>query len=254
MNRFVIVDGLPYLYAAGKTYAVRWDSEGFTVGTEVELTSVPAVTLSELSVKAKCERLDSIVQIEEETEEERTPALDEMTLAELKALDFSAGHSAWQGIRIPTFEEILQKFAGRVIMNIHVKIWDAAFENPMIEEIVALVRKYDCEKHIYFMTTNDEIIKQVMEYAPDLKICVGWNGNKDPMSIVDRAIELGAYKVQLFKPYFNQEMIDKAHANGIICNVFWSDDPEEAKQFLNMGIDTILTNDYNLVAQAVKNP
>ena len=85
MNRFVIVDGLPYLYAAGKTYAVRWDSEGFTVGTEVELTSVPAVTLSELSVKAKCERLDSIVQIEEETEEERTPALDEMTLAELKA-------------------------------------------------------------------------------------------------------------------------------------------------------------------------
>ena len=49
-------------------------------------------------------------------------------------------------------------------------------------------------------------------------------------------------------------MIDKAHANGIICNVFWSDDPEEAKQFLNMGIDTILTNDYNLVAQAVKNP
>ena len=60
MNRFVIVDGLPYLYADGKTYAVRWDDKGFTVGTEVKLTSVPSVTLSELSVKAKSRSLDSI--------------------------------------------------------------------------------------------------------------------------------------------------------------------------------------------------
>lgn len=101
MNRFVIVDGLPYLSANGKTYAVRWDENGFTVGTEVELTSVPAVTYSELSIKAKCAgHLDSIGQAEEETEEsteeeteeERALALDEMTLAELKA------YAAEQGI------------------------------------------------------------------------------------------------------------------------------------------------------------
>ena len=48
-------------------------------------------------------------------------------------------------------------------------------------------------------------------------------------------------------------MIDKAHANGIICNVFWSDDEAETKQFLDMGIDTILTNDYNRIAKIVKN-
>lgn len=47
-------------------------------------------------------------------------------------------------------------------------------------------------------------------------------------------------------------MIDKTHANGIKCNIFWSDDPEETKEFLEMGIDTILTNDYNIVSQAVK--
>ena len=46
-------------------------------------------------------------------------------------------------------------------------------------------------------------------------------------------------------------MIDKAHENGIICNVFWSDDPEETQKFLDMGIDVILTNDYNRVSQVV---
>jgi len=176
----------------------------------------------------------------------------EHTYEELLQLDFGSKHGEkFKGLKIPTFEEILQKFAGRVIMNIHVKIWDSNFEDDKMEEIVALIRKYDAEKHIYFMTSSDDMIRKVMAYAPDLKCCVGWNGNKDPMSIADRAIELGAYKLQLFKPYFNQATIDKAHEHGILCNVFWSDDPKEAKQFIDMGIDTILTNDYNLVSQVI---
>ena len=175
------------------------------------------------------------------------------TYEELLALDFGAKHAeTFRGLQIPTFEEILRKFAGRVIMNIHVKIWDKNMENPMIEEIVALVRKYDCEKHVYFMTTCDEIIRRVMAYAPDLRVCVGWDGNRDPMSMVDRAIALGAYKVQLYKPYFNQETVDRAHAHGIRCNVFWADDPEEARHYLDMGIDTVLTNDYLTVYNATK--
>ena len=177
------------------------------------------------------------------------------TYEELIQLDFGCKHGEkFKGLKIPTFEEILQKFAGRVIMNIHVKIWDAKFEgkNAQMEEIVDLIRKYDAEKSIYFMTNNDDMIRKVMEYAPDLKCCVGWDGNKDPMSIADRAIALGAYKLQLFKPYFNQATIDKAHEHGILCNVFWSDDPEEAKEFINMGIDTILTNRMDLAAKYQK--
>lgn len=175
------------------------------------------------------------------------------TYEELLQFDFGIKcGEKFKGLKIPTFEEILQKFAGRVIMNIHVKIWDCNFEKPMLEEIVALIRKYDCEKHAYFMTTNDEIIKRVTEYAPEIKACVGWDGNTEPMSIVDRAIALGAYKVQLYKPYFNQESVDKAHANGILCNVFWADDPEEARRYFEMGIDTVLTNDYLAIYNAVK--
>ena len=177
----------------------------------------------------------------------------EHSYAQLQELDFGAKHGEkFRGLKIPTFEEILQRFAGRVIMNIHVKIWDNDFPDPMIQQIVHLIRKYDAQQHVYFMTTNDRIIRQVMKYAPDIPCCVGWDRNKDPMSMVDRAIALNAYKIQLYKPYFNEETVKKAHEHGILCNVFWSDDPEETKRFLEMGIDTILTNDYNLISQAVK--
>lgn len=70
--------------------------------------------------------------------------------------------------------------------------------------------------------------------------------------MVNRALKLGAYKIQLFKPYFNAETVKKAKENGILCNVFYADDPQEAKAYLDMGIDTILTNDYNLVSQILK--
>ena len=90
MNRFVIVDGLPFLYANGKTFAVRWDEAGFTVGAEAKLASVPAVLYTELSIKAKCAgHLDSIGKgtfEQEEPEQEATgfDILDGMTVAELK--------------------------------------------------------------------------------------------------------------------------------------------------------------------------
>ena len=101
------------------------------------------------------------------------------------------------------------------------------------------------------MSGNDNFLKLAKKVAPDITCCVG--GGDDPWGIVDRAIKYSCEKVQLFKPYFNQEMIDKAHANGIVCNVFWSDDEKEAETFVNMGIDTILTNDYNIISQAVEN-
>ncbi len=182
-----------------------------------------------------------------------TGKIYEHTYEELAALDFGAKDAEkFKGLKITTFEEILQKFAGRVIMNIHVKIWDYSLPNDMLPEIVALIRKYDCERHVYFMTSSDKAIKKAMKYAPDIKCCVGWDGNKEPLSMVKRAIELGAYKIQLFKPYFNEQTVKLAHENGILCNVFWSDEPEEAIRYLDMGIDTVLTNDYLNIKNATE--
>ena len=69
---------------------------------------------------------------------------------------------------------------------------------------------------------------------------------------MEKAIEYGCKKVQLFREYYSQEMIDRAHANGIRCNVFWADDPEEARRYFEMGIDTVLTNDYLTVYNVLK--
>ena len=177
----------------------------------------------------------------------------EKTYAELINLDFGVKFGEqFKGLRIVRFEDILQKFAGHVIMNIHVKTRSDTYDEAAMKKIVALIREYDCARHVYFMISPDSVIRQFMEYAPDIAMCVGHVKDR-PWEIVERAIELGAAKVQLFKPYFDQATVDKAHAHGIKCNVFYADDIEEARRYRDMGIDTILTNDYLKISTALKN-
>ncbi|MBE6730813.1 MAG: hypothetical protein E7564_03885 [Ruminococcaceae bacterium] len=175
------------------------------------------------------------------------------TLSELLNYDFGVKFSEkFKGLKITLFEDILKRLGNKTIMNIHVKPYgEGIYPTDIMEKIVSLIRKYDCEKHVYFMLGRDADITKFKNYAPDIPVCVGHDFDRN-WEIVERAINLGAEKVQFFKPYISREMIEKAHKHGIICNVFWSDDPEEAKEFLNMGVDTVLTNDYNLVSQILK--
>lgn len=181
----------------------------------------------------------------------------EHTYEELLQYDFGAKYNErFKGMKILKFEDILKKFSCHVVMNIHIKslkFEEVEYNRIILQKIIDLIDKYDCRKYVYFMNGEEEFLELAIEMAPDICRCCGGAGTTEKRwSIVERAIKYDCKKVQLFKPYFNQEMIDKAHANGIICNVFWSDDVEEAKQFLDMGIDTILTNDYNLISQIMK--
>lgn len=180
-----------------------------------------------------------------------TGLISDYTYAELLRLDFGRKKDQrFRGLQIATFEEILRKFSCTAIMNIHVKIWDNKDADPQYERIAGLIRKYGCERHCYMMSGNDGALAAFRKIAPDIHICMG--AGKRKWEIVERAIKIGAEKVQLFKPYFNQAMIDKAKAHGILCNVFYADDPDEAETYVRMGVDTVLTNNYLEVANRIK--
>ncbi|MCQ2437803.1 MAG: hypothetical protein MJ099_05355, partial [Clostridia bacterium] len=177
------------------------------------------------------------------------------TYDELCRFDFGIKKGeAFKGLRIIRFEDILKHFACTTIMNIHVKIWDQPQMDHHYKAISDLIHQYNCEKHCYMMSSTDQSLIEFHEVAPDINLCIGWNQERDDMRImIDRALKVGAQKVQLYKPYFDQSSVDYAHENGIICNVFYADDPEEAIRYRKMGIDCILTNDYLQISNAVRN-
>lgn len=176
------------------------------------------------------------------------------TYEELLKFNFGVkSDERFAGLKILRFEDILRKLVRQTVVNIHIKCRDNTqlLSEAYLKKLVALIRKYDYSKYVYFMCGNDVILEQLGALAPDIARCVG--AGDDPWGIVDRAMRMGCQKVQLFKPYFNPDMIPKTHDHGVICNVFWSDDPDEAKEFFKMGIDVILTNDFNWISRVVEN-
>lgn len=196
-----------------------------------------------------------IVSIHDDTLERvsnGTGKVYEKTLEELMQLDFGIKYSEqYKGLHIVLFEDILRKFSGHVIMNVHIK--SGRFE-PLREEylkkIIALIDKYDNRRYVYFMTGNPSVQSQLKRLAPDIDRCLGENG--EHYTIVDRAISMGINRIQLFKPYITDEMIKKAKEHGIILNCFWSDTPDEAQAFMESGVDCLLTNDYLSIKNTLK--
>ena len=174
------------------------------------------------------------------------------TLADLKKLDFGVKFGEkYKNLRIPTFEEILQKLAGRVIMNIHVKIWDIAAADLCIEKIASLIEKYDCQRHVYFMSTNTNALLKMRERLPYASYCQGAGGGHEQM--IKSAIENKLDKVQLVGWYpYDKAMVDKCHAHGIKVNFCQADTPEDAKMIFDMGVDCVLTNDYHYVKSGLE--
>lgn len=176
--------------------------------------------------------------------------IHELTYEELLKYDFGVKFGEqFRGLKIVKFEELLKKFANRVIMNIHVKIWDLfwtlKFSDDKMDEIIALIKKYKCEKSVYFMACPAVFLQQVKSRCPEIACAVG-HYNERMWESVERAVEAGVEKMQQFEDYVNQEVIDRAHANGIKVNVFLnkSDTAENAKRFLDMGADCILTDNF----------
>ena len=181
-----------------------------------------------------------------------TGFVDEHSLAELKTLDFGVKFGeVYKDLRLPTFEEILQKFAGRVVMNIHVKIWNLDNSDRMIEQIAALIEKYDCVRHVYFMSSNTNALLEMRERLPQASYCHGSEQGHEYM--IEMAIKHRFEKVQFvsWKP-MDQSMIDRCHAHGILCNYCQANDSETARKVLDMGIDCVLTDDYHTVKSGLE--
>lgn len=185
----------------------------------------------------------------------------EHTYEELLRYDFGVKKNPkFEGLRICTFEDILKKFAGQTIMNIHVKNAKAyTVTEEEIIEIARLIKKYDCERHCYFMSGAPYVLDIMRRVAPQIPRCAGY-GSTPEYDLVDKALKYGCTKIQLYSPSFPEfgpdyveDICRRAHENGIRVNAFYADTEKDTLRFLEAGCDTILTNDFNLINNVVQN-
>lgn len=122
------------------------------------------------------------------------------------------------------------------------------YDQKDFANILRLLDAYHCRDHAY-ITGEKDVLITAREMAPDMPRCC-LEGHMN-FSIVEHALEYGCKKVQFCKGLTTQKMIDKARANGLTCNLFWADTEEEARAYFALGIDCVLTNNFQPVSLAL---
>jgi len=152
----------------------------------------------------------------------------------------------WEGIKIPTIEEVFHHCAGLIVMNIH--IYDPGTEGFVVKEISRLSNRYNSDKFIY-LAGDKKVLESSLKYAPHLeRACLESQQTEEILYYTEK------YQCQRlqFARNVTDKMIEHAKKLGVVCNLFYTDDEKEAIDFTNRGIDTILTNKAIKIIKALK--
>jgi len=144
---------------------------------------------------------------------------------------------AWRGVRLPRFEEVLDLVDGRVGLNLHIKA--PGPDGRLVRLVTDLLRRRGMDR-LGYLAGDEDVLAAALDYAPDIeRDCLAHPG--DPARMVAAAVQYRCARLQ-FGRNVTAEAAAEAKARGLIRNLFWSDEVDDARRYAALGIDVILTN------------
>lgn len=165
----------------------------------------------------------------------------DMTLAELKELDASAGFAGQFGVnRIPTLREYMELVKDLpLITNIELKTNIYEYEG-LIEKVYDMIREYHYEDRVIISSFNHYSVIKMMKLAPELKY-----GLLSESWIVDTGEYCNRLGVPCYHPLrgnLTPELVKDMKDHGLEINTFTVNEEEEVRRFYALGIDGIIGN------------
>ena len=186
-----------------------------------------------------------------------------MTLAQVKALDagytFSTDggktfpHRA-KGITIPTLQEVLE-----AIPDSHFLV-ELKGEPALADAAIAIIKAAHAEQRVLYASFVPPTMDRAREIAPDAAYCYDMkNGTALLMALrspkwadyVPQADMLSLVDDMIPKYKLTPEEIRAIQAKGIKFQVHTINDPAQMKAFVEQGVDSILSDSPDLLAQSI---
>ena len=194
--------------------------------------------------------------------------VEEMTLDELKQLDAAYKWSndagkifpyRGQGIRVPTLEELFRRFP-QVRFVIEIKLT----RNPIEEPLCDLIREHKMQDKVMIASFHDVAMKNFRETCPEVATSASRTEVRN-FVLLGKAFLSGliAPQYQSIQPPYDPEesmnipimtvrFIREAHAKDIRVEPWTVDDPERMRQYIEWGVDGIITDRPDLMIQVLK--
>lgn len=158
---------------------------------------------------------------------------------EIRRLDAGSWYGEqFRGEKIPSLEEVFAEF-GDLVLNVELK--NSYYDMPQLEEkTIALIRQYGLERQVIVSSFHHKSMQQMHRLAPDIK--TGLLYDCVLADAVAYAKRLGASALH---PYFGTvkpDLLNEAHAAGLMVNVWTVNDETHMRLCAEAGADAIITN------------
>jgi len=224
-----------------------------------------------LEMDAHLTKDNQIVLMHDETVDDTTDGtglIEDLTLAELKQLDAAYKWSndngktfpyRGQGIQVTALDEVFQKFP-QMRYVIEIKLT----ENPIDKPLCDLIRQYNMQDKVMIASFHDEAMQNFRERCPEVATSASRTEVRN-FVLLGKVFLSGfvAPRYQSIQPPYDPEesmnipimterFIREAHTKNIKVEPWTVDDPELMKQYIEWGVDGIITDRPDLMVEVLK--
>jgi glycerophosphoryl diester phosphodiesterase len=168
-----------------------------------------------------------------------TGSIQAYTLDEIQTLD------AGEGERVPTLQEVIDLVKGRAVLQIELKglgVEEAAVEkveaNGIVDEVV-------------LTSFRHYMVRKVKTINP--KMSTGVLFRCLPLDASRLARDAGAEGLHPNVNYIDTHLVEDGHRYGLKVRAWNTDDPEQMRWLLTLGVDAIGSNRPDILLDVVKN-
>jgi glycerophosphoryl diester phosphodiesterase len=159
------------------------------------------------------------------------------TLAALRELDAGSWFGVqFAGERIPTFDEVLARYKGRV--HIHTEIKG---KSPSLSQRAAdLIRQHGMERQVTVTSFQSARLEEMRACAPELPM--GWLVREVNDSIIAQAHAIGVTQLCPRADTVTPELIHRLHAEGFVARAWGVTTEELMQSVVHAGADGMTVN------------
>ena len=197
-----------------------------------------------------------------------TGLIEEMTLEDLKQLDAAYKWSnddgktfsyRGKGIQVPTLEELFQTFP-QMRYVIEIKLT----QNPIDQPLCDLIHEQDMQDQVMIASFHDEAMRNFRETCPEVATSASRTEVRNFVLLgkvfLSGLIAPGYQSIQppydpkesMNIPIMTEHFIREAHAKNIRVEPWTVDDPQLMKQYIEWGVDGIMTDRPDLMIEVLR--
>lgn len=173
-------------------------------------------------------------------------SIDEMTFAQLRALDFGSYFSEdFKGVTLPTLSELLEVTKNMNLINIEIK--PPKKDNDLVKRVVEEVYKFGIENNSIISCFDPECIRLVKELDKNLKTGLLYERGDLGTEIMNFGVakyclQLNADAAHPEHVLISEDDVKDLHANGIAVNPWTVNKEEDIIKFTEWGCDALITD------------